>query len=55
MVKTYPRRFETCVDLDLCTRFAHEVIDAMESDTVNVFRPDDEQALDYVVDSGGAI
>jgi hypothetical protein len=53
--KVYRRRFRTCINLDLYTRFAQEVIDRIENDTINVFRPDDSGALDDVRDAGGAI
>lgn len=43
------------IDLDLYTRFAQEVIEGIENDTVLVFRPDDDHALDCVQDADGAI
>jgi len=43
------------IDLDLYTRFAQEVIEGIENDTVSVFRPDDDHALDEVYDAEGAI
>lgn len=53
-MKTYKRQFQTCIDLDIYTHYAEEVISGIENDTVNVFRPDDEHALDYVEDEDGA-
>ncbi len=54
-MKTYERQFETFIDLSIYTHCAEEVIDGIENDTVNVFRPDDEHALDNVQDTDGAI
>jgi len=53
-MKTYKRTFQTYIDLQIYSRFAEEVISAIETDTINVFRPDDEHALDYVQDGDGA-
>jgi len=45
-VKTRTRRFaKTRIALEMFTRYAQEVIDAIEYDTVMVVRPDDESAL----------
>ena len=49
-MKTYKRRFQTHIDLQIYSRFAEEVICGIETDTIYVFRPDDEHALDYVLD-----
>jgi len=53
--KTYRRRFRMHTDLDFYTRFAQDVIDGIETDTVKVFRPDDVDALANVQDADGAI
>lgn len=53
-MKTYKRQFKTRIDLDLYTRYAEEVISGIENDTINVFRPDDEHALDDVQNEDGA-
>jgi len=53
-MKTYKRKFQTHIDLRSYSRFAEEVISGIETDTINVFRPDDEHALDYVWDKDGA-
>jgi len=59
-VKTRTRRFaKTRIALEMFTRYAQEVIDAIEYDTVMVVRPDDESALygmfnergEYLVDA----
>jgi len=54
-MKTRMRRFKTQIDLQIYTRFAQEVIAAIETYTINVFRPDDEHALDFVQDEDGAL
>ena len=54
-MKTYRRKFQTTIDMDLYGRFAQEVVDGIENDTVNVLRPDDENALAEVQDRDGAI
>jgi hypothetical protein len=54
-MKTYRRRFQTAIDLNLYTRLAQEVIDGIENDTINVLRPDNEDALVEVYDTDGAI
>jgi hypothetical protein len=54
-MQTYERRFQTRINLEFYTRFAKEVIDGIENDTMMVFRPDDEEALTVIEDSDGTI
>ena len=53
-MKTYKRRFQTDIGLQSYSRYAEAVISGIETDTINVFQPDDEHALDYVQDEDGA-
>lgn len=53
-MKTYVRKFQTINELGRYEQIADEVIKGIEIDTINVFRPDDEDALVRVRDSDGA-
>jgi hypothetical protein len=52
-MNAYLRRFKAWRDLDRHACCAEEAGDEAESDTINVFRPDDEYCLDTVKDTGG--
>ncbi|MCK4794390.1 MAG: hypothetical protein KAV87_62255, partial [Desulfobacteraceae bacterium] len=54
-MKTYKRKFETQINLELHTRYAYEVISLIENDTINVFRSDDELAVSEVHGKRGEI
>jgi len=54
-MKIYERRFETHISLGVHTCLAQDVIEEIENDTMMVFRPDDEDALEEVADESGAL
>lgn len=53
-MKTYERIFQTNIDVDSYRDCVQAVIDRIENDTINVYRPDDEEALCPVMDDDGA-
>ena len=53
-MKSYERRFRIEFSLaPYATQWAQEVVDGIEHDTLKVFRPDDELALEEVLDEDG--
>lgn len=53
-MKTYKRQFQTHIGLYPYEPIVEEIIAGIENDTINVFRPDDEDALVHIQDEGGA-